>query len=145
MYCLVMSLISHQGCCKCLLKASLSCAESPLSGRHRSPVTSIRAASLIIHTSARWHVLIFLPLLRGSTCLPIRMPNTLWTNYHSLHRQRHTLQLRRQDSQGPFSIGVLTLMDTRNMNFMQTCSYSSLKHKVVREQLVSWVLWGVIW
>lgn len=45
--------------------------------------------------------------------LPIRMDNTLWTNYHSPRRQRKTLPLQPRDSQGPFSIGVLTLMDTQ--------------------------------
>lgn len=53
------------------------------------------------------------------------MDNTLWTNYHSLQRQRNALW---KDSQGPFSIGVLTLMDTgytlmfENKDIMQTSS-----------------------
>lgn len=57
--------------------------------------------------------------------LPIRMDNTLWTNYHGLQRQRNALW---KDSQGPFSIGVLTLMDTgytlmfENKDIMQTSS-----------------------
>lgn len=63
------------------------------------------------HTSPLWHVLIYLPLLRGSAAsqsvwiIPCGPTTAVYTD-------RETLQLKRKDSSGPFSIGVLTLMDT---------------------------------
>lgn len=84
--------------------------------------------------------------------LPIRIDNTPWTNYHGPRRQRSAVPLRRNDSPGPFSIGALTLMDTRTtpscLRIRILCrqpalpSLSSLKHKVSGEQLLPRVLCG---
>lgn len=117
----VMWLISRRIYCKWLLKTSHSSAAlartHPFDQRHwaRKHAAGDRYQSRLsnhTHTSPLWHVLIYLPLLRGSTAsqsvwiIP-RGPTT------AVSTDRETLQLKRKDSSGPFSIGVLTLMDTQ--------------------------------